>query len=442
MNIRKICILIFGILLLSGCSSAENSESETVFTLSEEKQEIYDNLIEETLNSFYWRYDSDSITYFEEAIPSDEEILTCSLESGYDMSSDKGKVFTAATADLLYFNREAAGTVYFYFDNNSVNGMYYISPANTPCSMHVRNAYLIPEAFSKAESRTDDAGFTAFPASGLSVEGILDSTTVDGISYTAFSDSKKIIINQSDASSPVKVIATIDYSKDMIVPISAAFINSTNELAVLYGIETYSEEAIDPIVVPQKIMFFDSSFNPSDTEITAENSDLYSIGYDNGYLLVARSRSIDYYPVSGLNLGRKEFAYFIGKSITGMEISDLDGDGTSEYILTDGMDMYIYRKTDTVFKCIWSTHLSIESFENYICTGDLNRDGVSEIYVFDSTGTTSKYEIGAGGLYTNNENIEYGQRYHIADLNGDTLTDCLLIEGADINNEEVRIINP
>ena len=124
-----------------------------------------------------------------------------------------------------------------------------------------------------------------------------------------------------------------------------------------------------------------------------------------------------------------------------MEITDLDNDGVTEYIFTDGMDIFIYRKTLSVFKCIWSTHLSIESFEKYIYTGDLNRDGIKEIYVFDSTGTSSKYIIGEKGLYTQNENIDYGQRYHVTDFNGDGMPDCFIISGADINTQEMRIIS-
>ena len=90
-------------------------------------------------------------------MPSDEAILACSDSNGYNMSGDKGKSCIKASANLLYFNRESAGTVYFYFVGNSLSGLYY-TPFNTniPCSLHVRNAYLIPDSFGSIETSDEE----------------------------------------------------------------------------------------------------------------------------------------------------------------------------------------------------------------------------------------------------------------------------------------------
>ena len=63
--------------------------------------------------------------------------------------------------------------------------------------------------------------------------------------------------------------------------------------------------------------------------------------------------------------------------------------------------------------------MSIDSYEKYISAADLNNDGIKEIYVYDSTGTTSKYIIGKNGLSTGNDDIDYGQRWYISDFNAD-----------------------
>ncbi len=139
-------------------------------------------------------------------------------------------------------------------------------------------------------------------------------------------------------------------------------------------------------------------------------------------------------------LAPKQTSCYIGKTIIGMDIDDIDGDGEKEYIFTDGMDIFIYHKSAYSFKCIWSTHLSIESFEKYIYTADTNLDGVKELYMLDSTGTTSKYVLEEKGIYIDNESISYGERYNFADFNGDGRDDCLIITDADVNTRELRII--
>lgn len=443
MSIKKLFVISLSIIGLCGCTSNKNNNDEPVFTLPEEKKIVYDELIESTLNSFYWRYDEDSINYSKGTIPDDEEILLCSSQSGYNMNFKKGSDCIIATTNLLYYNRENAGTVYFYLDNNDVNGLYYTSAnSDIPCSMNIRNAYFTDTPFENVETDNVDEGYIVTPLSTFKADGILDSTTVDGSSYTAFSEGNKIIINKSDFNTPIQTVKTIDYTSENLVPISLTFINGTTEMAILYGTETFPEDGNKPIIVPQKILFFDNSFKPSETNIIAENNDIYSVGYDDGFLILARNRSIDYYPISGLTIGPKQSSYHIGKSMIGMDITDLDADGIKEYIFTDGMDLFVYQKTSPIFKCIWSTHLSIESFGKYICTGDLNRDGIKEIYIYDSAGTTTRYELGEKGIYTDNKNIEYGQRYYVSDFNGDGESDYIYVSEADVNQKEVRIISP
>ena len=46
--------------------------------------------------------------------------------------------------------------------------------------------------------------------------------------------------------------------------------------------------------------------------------------------------------------------------VTQCHITDLDGDGVKEYILTDGMDLYVYHAVNDSFRKLWSTHVGVE----------------------------------------------------------------------------------
>ena len=124
MKLNKMGIILLAVLFLYGCAPSADMEPESYFSISDDKESYYNAIIEDTLNSFYWRYDSDSIYYEEDIVPSDEAILACSDSNGYNMSGDKGKSCIKASANLLYFNRESAGTVYFYFVGNSLSGLW------------------------------------------------------------------------------------------------------------------------------------------------------------------------------------------------------------------------------------------------------------------------------------------------------------------------------
>lgn len=439
MQLKKTAVLFMAVaMFLCGCS-ASNGDEDTAFTMSEQTETSLYKLIEDTLNSYYWRYDSDTIVFGEGTVPADSDTLNASLESGYDMSSKKGDSCIYATANLLYFNRENAGTVYFYFISNKLTGIYYI-PENisTPCSMYVRNPYLVASPLASAETDAEYV-YTKKYAPKSDITGVFDSVKTGGNVYTIFTDGTKLTINRSNSENAFYTIRTIDYSADDLVPMSATFINNSSQMAVLFGTETYSEGGAVPLTVPKEIIIFDSDFNPVGDAIDA--ADCYSVGYDNGCLIVSRDEAIDFYTLDGTTVSPKQISYYIGKSIVGMDITDIDDDGESEFIFTDGQDLYLYKKTISVFKCVWSTHMSIDSYEKYISAADLNNDGVKEIYVYDSTGTTSKYIIGKNGLSTGNDDIDYGQRWYISDFNADGKSDALVVGNSDSNTQELRINN-
>lgn len=442
MNYKKLGIFVLSAFILSGCSSGESKNTEESISISEQKEAAYLEIIESTLNMHYWRYDDDTVTFTEGKIPTDKEILECSTESGYDMSSKKGDDCIIATANLLYFNREIAGTINFYFLDDTLKGLYYIpNSLLKPCSIYVRNSFFTADSFTAVETDKEPEFITKNASSITKPKGIFDTITVGDYTYTIIDKETKLIINRSDSSAPIYKFKEIDLSSNNLIPISAVFINDSTEMAVLYGSQVSPDGGAVPITISKKIIIYDSNFNSTESIVITEDSDCYSLGYENGCLLVARDKSIDFYPLDGTQISPKQVSYYIGKSIIGMKLADLDGDGTTEYLFTDGQDLYIYHKTISVFKCIWSTHLSIESFEKYIYAADLNNDGVKEIYVYDSTETTSRYVIGDKGMYTSNDTIDYGQRYQIADFNSDGRPDCIVVGDSDSNTQELRIFS-
>ena len=108
--------------------------------------------------------------------------------------------------------------------------------------------------------------------------------------------------------------------------------------------------------------------------------------------------------------------------------TDLDGDGKVEYLMTDGMDLYLYHHTGGSMKKIWSTHLGVENFYGPITSGDLNGDGVKEIYACDTTATTIRYVLTEKGLQSENEDIDYGQCIYPCDFDGNGKTDYWLVQ--------------
>ena len=108
--------------------------------------------------------------------------------------------------------------------------------------------------------------------------------------------------------------------------------------------------------------------------------------------------------------------------------------GVKEYILTDGMDLYVYHAVNDSFRKLWSTHVGVENFYGPLMSGDLNGDGVQEIYACDTTATTIRYILTEKGLKTANEDIQYGQCIYPCDFDGNGREDYWFVA----DNEDRR----
>ena len=93
--------------------------------------------------------------------------------------------------------------------------------------------------------------------------------------------------------------------------------------------------------------------------------------------------------------------------------------------MTDGKDLYVYHETQVAFVSLWQTNIGVDTLYGYIYTGDLNNDGIKEIYICDTTGTIIRYILTEKGFTSSNDDIEYGEKIFAGDFNDDGLDDYI-----------------
>jgi len=101
---------------------------------------------------------------------------------------------------------------------------------------------------------------------------------------------------------------------------------------------------------------------------------------------------------------------------------DFDGDGRYEYAVTDGLDVYICRIEGTSFDILWRTNISSKFFDGNLYTGDLNADGVSELYIVDTGGFGMRYTLTEKGFKYDMAG-EDGSAWYVADFDLDGRSD-------------------
>ena len=218
---------------------------------------------------------------------------------------------------------------------------------------------------------------------------------------------------------------------------SAAFLDGAegSELAVLLSsIDEQGEGEGEQIFArSEKIVFFDRNLQQTAEEIPLESNNAGALAADDGKLLLSDDQAVRYYTRGQEGWTSTSFTR-LKHTAQYIHITDLDGDGTKEYFMSDGLDLYVYQKNGENFRKIWSTHLGVESLYGPITSGDLNRDGVKEVYVCDMTGTTIRYILTENGLRSSNEDIAYGQCIYPCDLNDDGLDDYWLVTDVEERN--------
>lgn len=420
-------ILFLLVGLLTGCSGKED---ENTFSLSETERKKCEETIDQVLYDQYWRYDTDTILFFGGTVPEKTEenqvYFQASKESGYAMDNYGGKSAVVATADLLHFNGERAGLVNFYFIKGNLAGVYYVGGfGQQVASLSNRNLYLANGGFEKFEDRTVTGTFQekkvpvsldGFSAVGKDAKGKPIFAVADGQRVKIYGYNNKFVLKKNIGSGG-------------LLPVSVGFLEGDGayQLAILLA-KTSTEESGEHeqvSVASEKVVFYNNAFQKTG-ELPVEWDSYTCVAGDGTDLVLAQGNIVEYYAKTEGGYEKKS-QYDMGHGVTRFLKTDLDGNGVAEYLMTDGMDLYVYQKKENGFMKIWSTHLSMESLMGPITAADLNGDGNKEIYVTDITGTAIRYVLTEKGFVSKNEDIAYGERIYGFDFTGDGKEDYIKI---------------
>lgn len=441
---KKIFLLLVLIFIFSGCSSNSGEEEEKRFTLNQTQQENYKALIDEELRSFYWYYDEQSIAYFQSTVPvvddSTKSIFEASKENGYDLEKYSGRGAVVYTVDLMHFNKNKAGTAYFYFVKNSIVGTYYVGIENTESAygFKSRNVFADGTHFSNYETDNESMEYKNISSANIP-DGFMSESLDDAGNkqYLNIVDGTLLVYKfKNDRFSLVKNISYWGGSGRKAM--SATFYDG-NKIAVLLGVEAGGgDECDDGRLMSEKLVFLNEYYSLTNQEMALTNSAYSCVASVEGELILINDKNTEIYS-SEDGTWKGKTSYYTNVQATAFLCDDLDGDGVKEYLLTDGKDLYMYRKNGISLNCIWRTNISVESFYGYIYAGDTNNDGAKEVYICDNTGTSIRYTLAPSGLAAKNDDISYSDRFYVSDFNNNGLSDYIKSQGEEKYTKTIYI---
>lgn len=425
---KKWMMVVASLLLLTGCAA----EEETAFSLTAAEQETYTEAIDGVMEEFYWEYDRSSLTFGPAVVPENNEkngrLFSASSACEYNLKGKAGQDAVLAQAELLHYNGDNAGMLQCWFVGGQLSGVAYSGGYDKGYySLKERNPFVADGGFQAYESWTGMG--TAFKEGRgeFSPEGIY-SIGKDANGYTlavSIRDGKAAVYRYANGLSRYR---NFSYGYGLEAT-SAAFLSQEDtRLAVLVSSVTESgeEESEKTYSRAEKIMLYDENLNAAG-EIPLEGELCTAIGAEDGRLYLFIDQNMEIYEETE-NGWERTGSRKLRHQVTQFHVTDLDGDGQKEYIMTDGMDLYLYHSTGGSFRKLWSTHLGVENFYGPISSGDLNGDGVKEIYACDTTATTIRYILTEKGLQSANEDIDYGQCIYPCDFDGNGKADYWFVQ--------------
>lgn len=432
---KKLMIMLVSALLLTSCSQVRQEEAS--FSLTDEQISAYKEQISTALKASSWGFNPDTVSFSQGTIPgeSDEtyaDIAFASADMGFDISSYAGDEAVVASVVLQHINGRDAGTAYFCFENETPVCEYYVYK-DRYYSLNSKNPFERGDLLTAYED-TSKAG--SFNEENISAS-LTDVYAVSGTVIGTITDSMAVYY---DCANDFGLVSSQDFASEGLKPLDMTL--GEDYGAVLLGEEAEvdtAEEIHDDSANPEKeipaksvfLAITDNRGSFTGERIPLEVSTYTSVTQLDGRLILSRDKSLDEFSYSDGVL-TKENTYNLGHYIDRLAIADIDGNGSDEYIASDGTNIYVYSK-DSTFELIWRTNMQLNSLEGNIYAADLNGDGVKEIYLTDSLGITARYiltsqgfNIDGGGL------LSGGGKYIAADFNGDGRDDYMLIpeEGA------------
>lgn len=438
--LKKLLFIFMILIIFSGCSDSLGDDIP-VFSLNEDLKKIYNEQIKSQLAKYSWNY-SEGQNVFEPAdIPNNKTanydmIKEASFISGVDMSGFENREAVRASVSLMHFNNDLAGTAYFYFYNDKIVCQYYVYNSKV-YSLKDRNVFEneitftkfedteIKRNFKKREMNLNFQQYSDYSAMG-SMLAVISEHNVDFYKY----DTNKFNLKKS-----------VSFSGDLLYPIDTTFFNDGGG-AVLLGrkientnisdLENTGEFEITETtekerLLSEKIVFFDNLFNFDSSSILLESPSYTTLAYDNGTLIAGMEKSVDLF-VKEDSIYVKKGQYYLNHGVNKIRTVDFETDGNIEYIISDGMNLFLYKAGETL-ELIWRTHFSVQMAQNNVFAADLNGDGVKEIYAGSKDGIVEKYILTERGFAASGttEDLSYGS-YITGDFNSDGLDDFIFID--------------
>ena len=425
---KKRLAALLSLFLLCGCGADE----EQTFSLTAEEKQAYTETINSVMEEFYWDYDRASLTFGAATVPEDTEenarLFDASYDCEYNLKRKAGQDAVLAEAALLHYNGDAAGTLQCWFVGDSLSGVVYTGGFDKDYySLKERNPFLADGEFQAYENWTGMSTAFAEGNGEFSPEGIYS------VGKDASGNTMAVSIQNGSAAvyryaGGLSRYRNFSYGTGLEAT-SAVFLSEGDvRLAVLVSSieESGESDAEKTYSRAERIMLYDENLHVAG-EIPLEGELCTAIGAEGDQLYLFVDQNMDVY-----EKGEEDWSLVASRRlkhpVSQFHGADLDGDGKMEYIMTDGMDLYVYHNTGGSMKRIWSTHLGVENFYGPITSGDLNGDGVKEIYACDTTATTIRYVLTEKGLQSENEDIDYGQCIYPCDFDGNGKTDYWLVK--------------
>ena len=425
---KKRLTALLSLFLLCGCGADE----EQTFSLTAEEKQAYTETINSVMEEFYWDYDRASLTFGAATVPENTEenarLFDASYDCEYNLKRKAGQDAVLAEAALLHYNGDAAGTLQCWFVGDSLSGVVYTGGFDKDYySLKERNPFLADGEFQAYENWTGMSTAFAEGNGEFSPEGIYS------VGKDASGNTMAVSIQNGSAAvyryaGGLSRYRNFSYGAGLEAT-SAAFLSEGDvRLAVLVSSieESGESDAEKTYSRAERIMLYDENLHVAG-EIPLEGELCTAIGAEGDQLYLFVDQNMDVY-----EKGEEDWSLVASRRlkhpVSQFHGADLDGDGKMEYIMTDGMDLYVYHNTGGSMKRIWSTHLGVENFYGPITSGDLNGDGVKEIYACDTTATTIRYVLTEKGLQSENEDIDYGQCIYPCDFDGNGKTDYWLVK--------------
>ena len=425
---KRRLLALLSLFLLTGCGGEEEQD----FSLTAEEQQAYTKTIDDVMEEFYWDYDRASLTFGAAKVPENTEknvrLFDASADCEYNLKRKAGQDAVLAEANLLHYNGDGAGTLQCWFVGGNLAGVAYAGGFDKGYySLKERNPFLADGAFRAYETWTGMPSAFSEGSGEFSPEGIY-STGKDANGNTlavSIRDGAAVVYRYAGGLSRYR---NFSYGKGLEAT-SAAFLNGKDaRLAVLVSSieESGEDDAEKTYSRAERIMLYDEKLQVAG-EIPLEGESCTAIGAEKNKLYLFIDKNMDIYEQKGDSWERTG-SRKLKHPVTQFHAADLDGDGQKEYLMTDGKDLYLYRFNGGSFRKIWSTHLGVENFYGPITSGDLNGDGVKEIYTCDTTATTIRYILTEKGLRTANEDIDYGECIYPCDFDGSGKADYWFVQ--------------